>query len=790
MCKIQKLTLILVSLVLSLSVFSQTSRLSGTILDKISKMPIQGVNIMISGTSLGGSTNLQGKFIIDSIPVGKHLFKISHLNYSGVDTNLSITVGGLNQLKIEMMPKTVGNVLPTVEIRDVIKIPFTTGKYVLPQIDFTGSMFRDAGDFLRSVPNIGGIRKGGAGIDPVLRGFRFHQLNVRVDGGIRIEGGCPNRMDPTTSHIDNEDIENIEIINGPYALKYGVSFGGYINLQTSKPTPFPTKNFEIKAKSVTGYESNWNGFKQYFQVKGGNNKVFFNLSSGQKDYGNYSDGNGNTVQSHLKKQSLTAELGFKIKKKHNFVFSYKGHQGRGNAFPSLPMDEISDDTRVIYAQYTGMKISKRIMGIKVRVFNSYVDHIMDNTMKAASDTVKSTSVVGANVWGGMAGTTIKAGKKGMLVVGAGFETGYKLGIRTKDMIGQIPVNDQIPVKIETLMDARISNFGMVSEYTSMIKKFNFVGAIRFDYNIGTSSEIIAEDANGNIAYQNADVNSAYPNLSFSSGITRKINKNIAIGLSLGRGVRSPNMIERYIRLLPIGFDDFDYLGNPEVKPEQNNQIDLSISYKTKKLGDFQVNGFYSYITNYITAKVLPPSQILPNSSDVIGVKQFYNADAALFRGFEFIYNLPEFQNFNIQLMAGYTHATNPKASGYITNSSGQPAGEIIIENDPISEIPPFEAQLLINHKSFKNKLISRISTRFVASQNYVSVAMNENSTPGFMLVNMSFLYKLNPHFNISAGVNNLFDLAYYEHLNRRIIGSTTNLYEPGRSIFVNFIINI
>ena len=32
---------------------------------------------------------------------------------------------------------------------------------------------------------------------------------------------------------------------------------------------------------------------------------------------------------------------------------------------------------------------------------------------------------------------------------------------------------------------------------------------------------------------------------------------------LGRGVRSPNMVERYITLLPVGFDRYDYLGYPD-----------------------------------------------------------------------------------------------------------------------------------------------------------------------------------------------------------------------------------
>jgi iron complex outermembrane receptor protein len=54
------------------------------------------------------------------------------------------------------------------------------------------------------------------GIDPVVRGFKYSQLNVQLNGGLRIEGGCPNRMDPATAHVDMNDLENITILKGPF----------------------------------------------------------------------------------------------------------------------------------------------------------------------------------------------------------------------------------------------------------------------------------------------------------------------------------------------------------------------------------------------------------------------------------------------------------------------------------------------------------------------------------------------------------------------------------------------
>ena len=95
------------------------------------------------------------------------------------------------------------------------------------------------------------------------------------------------------------------------------------------------------------------------------------------------------------------------------------------------------------------------------------------------------------------------------------------------------------------------------------------------------------------------------------------------------------MTERFIILLPIGYDQFDYLGDPQLNPEANNQVDITFKYSHERMGDFQLNGFYSLINDFITGRRLPPAVQKPLSKDVLGVKQFYNAGNARLRGFEF-----------------------------------------------------------------------------------------------------------------------------------------------------------
>jgi len=90
--------------------------------------------------------------------------------------------------------------------------------------------------------------------------------------GVKIEGGCPNRIDPVASHVESENIQKIDIIKGPYFLQYGPVLGALINLETVLPHPY-TKP-EIHGEVLYGFETNWNGQREHIALDGGNDKVF------------------------------------------------------------------------------------------------------------------------------------------------------------------------------------------------------------------------------------------------------------------------------------------------------------------------------------------------------------------------------------------------------------------------------------------------------------------------------------------------------------------------------------
>jgi len=774
----------------AMSVLAQhKTTFSCNITDSETGLPIENADVILNSSGEGGATNSQGIFSMGKIIPGKYKLLISHIGYDNLEKEVEVLAGKENSFDVQLTKKVelleefiITETKPGDQI--ISKATYIETRFVKQQIQEEAS--RDIGDFLRSSKNINGIRKGGTQLDPVVRGFKYSQLNVQINNGQKVEGGCPNRMDPATAHVEIEDIESIEVKKGPYALRYGPSFGGVINMITEVPPH--NDDSPVHVKFMKSYESNWDGNKEHLGIYGGYKWFFYNFSGGQKKFGNYNDGNANEVKSEFQKYNYRGQLGFQFAKNHTISLNYEESKGRDVRFPTLPMDERSDDTQLMSADYSAKNISNLCYTIKAKVYRTDVAHVMDNKNRPFSDTVVAISTIDALNQGGRVEAGLNIANNNV-TVGVDFENIKKDGERVKNMITQ----PGLPVKNEKLWNnAEITNTGIFADFIKTIDSWDFIAAARLDFNAANSDSIsIMHPKLGEIYHYGTDsISSNFTNFSFSVGATKNINRNFAISLAAGRGTRSPDMTERFIILLPVGYDRYDYLGDPNLKPETNNQIDLTFKYKNEKIGVLQVNGFYSLVNDYITGKLLPPSEQKPLTSGVLGVKQFYNAGNARFRGFEFAYATPASHKFGASLFASYTYATLDNVHQYVRNEQGQVIDDLELENDALTEIPPFESTVAVFYKFFKGKLVPKINVRMVASQKHVSLAAYEQEMPGFTLAGFSINYNFNKYLAVSGGVNNIFDEAYYEHLNRNIIGSTYNLYEPGRSFYINLFFKI
>jgi len=773
-------------------VYSQ--KITGKIIDTEPDKPLPYAAVLLSPVNKSTVSDLNGQFSF-SVKPGTYTLRISHLGFREYEKEVVVQDGKDVHLEVYLtrQPYFLSGV-EVVGTRSGNKV-VQVNSIDAQQLHLLGT--GEVGEVLRSIPNVGGVRRGGAVLDPVVRGFKYSQLGVYIDGLFSIEGGCPNRMDPTVSRVDGHDIERIEVIKGPYALKYGPNFGGAIRLVSHNPHFFTSDKPDFRLNAFAEMSPNL-GMREHIRLDAGNKKTSVMAFGGRTDMGNFVDGNGDVVKMQVLKYNFGFKMMHRVSETGLLKLTYNNLQGRNVLFAGLPMDERLDNTWFTHADYLGILPFEANKSISFSVYFASVEHVMDNFQRPISDTVAAVSTVFAQTMGGKFKSTWTLHDNSELIVGLDLQRIIKDGNRVRNMIAQAPTaSGTIPKVVDPLWsNAIIDNAGLYSEWNfSKGVHAAFITA-RTDINAATSDDIVVvHPMLGEIyTYGSDSISSTHFNVSAAAGYSCSITENFKASIAAGRGVRSPDMLERFIILLPVGFDNYDYLGNPHLKPEVNNEVDLTFKYETLKFGAAELTVFYSYVQNYITGQRIPPSQQKPLSLGVLGVKQYYNASYAVFSGFEAAYSTPAHKTLVLSANAAYTAATIGEAVQALIDPSQPPGqqviGDTLLLNDPIGEIPPFEANVNLALNMFHRKLTLNLNTRIIASQNKVSQAFYEQTTPGVVLLNLSAGYKLSEKVHINGGVYNILNEYYYEHLNRRMIGSFQKIFEPGRRFFINVSIKI
>ncbi|CUT03218.1 TonB-dependent receptor [Candidatus Chrysopegis kryptomonas] len=739
-----------------ISFAQEKATIRGFVYDSKAKYPLVNANIWIEGTNRGDVSDFKGYFEIKNLAPGNYNLVVSYVGYKQTKEQIQLKSGEVKTVEVYLEE------LPYFSVEEIVVLGRPAETYNQAEIggrEIMKKAPRDLGDFVRNFSNTSAIKKGGYALDPVVRGTKFDQINVQIDNGVKIEAACPNRMDPPTSHVQAEDLEKIEILKGPYALRYGPNIGGVMNFVLAKPKRF--EKFSIGGNIETGYESNWNGKVARLTLFGGQRLFDFRIAGGVKDYKNYKDGDGNEIQSSFKIRDWTGKFGVNLGDNHRVQFSIRETYARDVLYPALPMDGRKDDSRIISIDYGARNLNSLINSVNLKAYYSKVYHLMDNEFKPTRLNVDAVTEANTKVTGGRGEAGLIFGNN-LLYVGFDYAKVEKDGFRTRKM-------KTGPMAGKTFIDtvwqnSYVSNFGIFGEFRTGIYGFNLMLSARYDVNYAQ-----ARTPAPSFAKLFGNLSSKFHNFSFSGGLDKAITPNVQLTILAGSAKRSPNISERFINFLPIGIDNYDYVGNPSIKPETNNSIDLIL--KSKVIGGiFKGDVFYYYVKNFISAKIR--SDLTPKNMGVRGVKQFVNIDRAKFFGFEL----------------GYT-STFSRTFGFDLNIYQTKAWDAVT-GEALPEIPPFEAKTVVYYNFFDGKIRPELTIRAVARKSDVSTSFGETSTPGFVLVNFLVDIVYFKFADISVGVNNLFDKAYYEHLNRKIRTSGIPIYEPGRNFFINITMKV
>lgn len=102
------LKIIFLFLAFSLIIYSQDKlTIKGKVLDKETNAPLENVNVFLSNTTIGTSTDKNGQFIINNVPFGSYNIIFSYIGYEVKDKNFYSYKPETFNFNISLIPKTI-----------------------------------------------------------------------------------------------------------------------------------------------------------------------------------------------------------------------------------------------------------------------------------------------------------------------------------------------------------------------------------------------------------------------------------------------------------------------------------------------------------------------------------------------------------------------------------------------------------------------------------------------------------------------------------------------------------
>lgn len=288
---------------------------------------------------------------------------------------------------------------------------------------------RDVGDLFDAIPGFNLIKKGGYALDPIFRSFKYEQLNLIYDGGIQTTYACPGRMDPTTTHINPQDVEKIEVIRGPFSVRYGPTMGAIINVVTDKNQHQLGYGGSVEG----GFETNGNSKITKVQLYGASQRFDLGVSGGLKDFGSYRSGDGRIIPASFKTYDYNFKLGYKPTEDQRLQINWRQAINRDVLHAGLPMDTESDDSDFLSIDYNWKNISPKLFRLNLKAYGTQVDHVMTNHLRPNFMMVDAAASVSAQTFGGKAELSILPNQKTTVYMGTDYRYIGRSGDRVRLM---------------------------------------------------------------------------------------------------------------------------------------------------------------------------------------------------------------------------------------------------------------------------------------------------------------------------------------------------------------------
>lgn len=274
----------------------ETITLKGTVRDASGEAAI-GIAVFLEGTSKGAVTDVGGNYIIQDIPAGNYLLKVSGIGYEKISK--PIRLGGVDALEIDFDLKSQAQELDELVVygkSEATKL--REQAYAVEVVEAKGfkNLSTNANDILGRIAGVNIRQSGGLGSDfsLSLNGLTDNQVRIFLDGVPMDYFGTSLSLNNFSANL----IERIEVYKGVVPIHLSSdALGGAINIVTGKKldpyldVSYSTGSFGTHVASLnTQYRSPLSGFtlrlKSFYNTAENNYKVpirLVNFETGKED---------------------------------------------------------------------------------------------------------------------------------------------------------------------------------------------------------------------------------------------------------------------------------------------------------------------------------------------------------------------------------------------------------------------------------------------------------------------------------------------------------------------------
>jgi iron complex outermembrane receptor protein len=604
------------------------------------------------------------------------------------------------------------------------------------------------GELLRRAPGGALNNNGPLSGTAQYRGMFGDRVAVKVNG-LPIASGGPGGMDPPLHYAPIPLLDAVVLRRGIAPVSDGPeSMGGHVDahLLTSQFTDGP--EFAFQGRLNASAQTVNDGIGAGLLAGVANDRKRAHVLAAYEN-GDDSRFDGGRVQPTEYQRSAYGLGAGTRSGDQAWSVDYLRNQTRSAGTPALPMDILFFDSDFLRVGHSGQW--GRLM-LESKVYATEVDHEMTNfhlRQPPPDPTLFRNSLADSEAFGFSADARM-ALAAGLLRWGIdGHRSLHNTRVR----------NPNAPAFfVDSFNDVRRQRHGLFGEWRrSLASDWQYETGLRFTqvrYDAGLVDGLPAQAAPGGPRvlrerFNNADRSAVENNIDAVASLAHQFSERLRLDIGLGRKTRAPSYQERYL-WIPLEAtgglaDRRNYIGDLNLDSEVSHQIEAGADWQSQRLR-IAPRLFYRRVDDYIQGvPVVDPVAIAVSTANGDPTPlRFANVDAELY-GFDSDFSWALAERWRLHGVISYVRGKRRDI------------------DDNLYRIAPLNGHIALTHA--RDAWTATLETAASARQSKVSATNFETASAGYGIVNLYGTARLASGVQLMAGVNNLFDNDYSDHLN-------------------------